>query len=185
MKKKNVMIIGTGGIGSYLLPLLNQVNLYNITAYDSDLVEEKNLTYQNFVSKEVGMKKVEALGERYKINAQPYLVLTESQIQGYDLVICCADNLDVRRLVYNSDVPWLDLRAQGRNGLLVCYKEKQSVLSMLNVGPDGSFSCQGDSWDGDSESIHFTHVAIAGMGAQWIQRGFAGEDVKNNIQLSI
>ena len=55
----------------------------------------------------------------------------------------------------------------------------------MNVGPDGSFSCQGDSWDGGSESIHFTHVAIAGMGAQWIQRWFAGDDVKNNIQLSI
>lgn len=184
MKKKNVMIIGTGGIGSYLVPLLNQVDLYNITAYDSDIVEIKNLTYQNFTKSDVGKKKVLALGERYNIDAQPYLVLTESQIQDYDLVICCADNLDVRRLVYNSDVAWLDLRAQGRMGLLVCYKEDKKMYSTLTAGPDGSFSCQGDSWDESSAGVHFTHVAVAGYGAEWVQRYFNGEDVHKHIQVS-
>ena len=80
MKKKNVMIIGTGGIGSYLVPLLNQVDLYNITAYDSDIVEIKNLTYQNFTKSDVGKKKVLALGERYNIDAQPcYLLCGQSR----------------------------------------------------------------------------------------------------------
>ena len=100
-------------------------------------------------------------------------------------MICCADNLAIRQTLYKTDYKWLDLRAQGRNGLLVSYEENKKVLSMLNVGPDGSFSCQGDKWDGTTGDIHFTHVAIAGMGAQWIQRWFAGEDVKKNIQLSI
>ena len=192
MKKKNVMIIGTGGIGSYLLPLLNQVNLYNITAYDSDTVEEKNLTYQNFVSKEVGMKKVEALGERYKINAQPYLVLTESQIQGYDLVICCADNLDVRRLVYRQGFQddctnkWLDLRAQGRNGALISYLTDPKHCDTFLAGPDGSFSCQGESFGKtlDTKDIHFTHVAVAGMAAQWMQRWFNGDYVEKHFRIN-
>ena len=37
-----------------------------------------------------------------------YPILTEKQIKGYDLVVCCADNLDVRRLLYRSNVEWLD-----------------------------------------------------------------------------
>lgn len=181
---KKVMIIGTGGIGSFLIPLLDRVGLYNIVAYDADIVEEKNLSYQNFSQEDVGEKKVHALGKRHKIDAQPYLVLTEKQIQGYDLVVCCADNLDVRRLIYNSDVPWLDLRAQGRMGLLVCFKEDKKLYSTLTAGPDGSFSCQGDAWDRSNAGVHFTHVAVAGYGAEWIQRYFNDEEVHKHIQVS-
>jgi len=181
---KKVMIIGTGGIGSFLIPLLDRVGLYNIVAYDADIVEQKNLSYQNFSPEDVGEKKVHALEKRHKIDAQPYLVLTEKQIQGYDLVVCCADNLDVRRLIYNSDVPWLDLRAQGRMGLLVCFKEDKKLYSTLTAGPNGSFSCQGDAWDRSNAGVHFTHVAVAGYGAEWIQRYFNDEDVHKHIQVS-
>ena len=59
---KKVMIIGTGGIGSFLIPLLDRVGLYDIDAFDSDIVEEKNLSYQNFEKSDVGKKKVESLG---------------------------------------------------------------------------------------------------------------------------
>ena len=48
MKKRNVLIIGAGGIGSFLIPLLDKTGLYNMKVYDPDIVEEKNLTYQNF-----------------------------------------------------------------------------------------------------------------------------------------
>mgnify|MGYP001299302309 FL=1 len=99
-KKRNVLIIGAGGIGSFLIPLLDKTGLYNMTVYDPDIVEEKNLTYQNFSSEEVSMKKVEAMGKRYKLDAKPFPVLTANQIKGFDLVVCCADNLDVRRLLY-------------------------------------------------------------------------------------
>ena len=120
-KKRNVLIIGAGGIGSFLIPLLDKTGLYDMTVYDPDIVEEKNLTYQNFSSVEVSMKKVEAMGKRYKLDAKPFPVLTANQIKGYDLVICCADNLDIRRVMYNSDVKWLDLRAQGRNAALITF----------------------------------------------------------------
>ena len=43
-------------------------------------------------------------------------------------------------------------------------------------GPDGSFSCQGE-WDGRANNIHMLNIVAAGMGAQWIQRFFAGDDV--------
>ena len=61
------MIIGTGGIGAYLIPLLNKTGLYNMTIYDPDVVEEKNLTYQNFEESHVGELKVNAMDERYTI----------------------------------------------------------------------------------------------------------------------
>ena len=47
------------------------------------------------------------------------------------------------------------------------------------MGEDGSFSCQGDSWDGTNKNVHFMQIAIAGMGAQWIQRYFNKEEVSD------
>ena len=103
-------------------------------------------------------------------------ILTEKQMQGYDLVICCVDNLGVRKTLYNTSVKWLDLRAQGRNAALVSYKADPKMYDMLLAGEERSFSCQGDSWNGSNEGVHFMQVAIAGMGAQWIQRWFQNND---------
>ena len=50
MKKRNVMIIGAGGIGSFLIPLLDKVGIYDITVYDPDIVEEKNLTFDDLLT---------------------------------------------------------------------------------------------------------------------------------------
>ena len=178
------MIIGAGGIGSFLIPLLNRTKLYDLTVYDPDIVEEKNMTYQNFNLSDLDEKKVFAINKNCKqtnkmsINPQPFVVLTAKQLKGFDLVICCADNLDIRRTMYNDKgLAWLDLRAQGRNGILVSFLENPDLYGELTSGPDGSFSCQGDAWDGGSKNLHYMHVAVAGLGAEWIQRWFNEEDV--------
>jgi len=105
-------------------------------------------------------------------NAKPFPILTEKQMQGFDLVICCVDNLGLRKTLYNTSIKWLDLRAQGRNAALVSHKADPKMYDTLLAGKDGSFSCQGDSWDGSNKGVHFMQVAIAGLGAQWIQRWF-------------
>ena len=107
-------------------------------------------------------------------------VLTIKQLQSYSLVICCADNLDIRRTMYNDKgLAWLDLRAQGRNGALISYLTDPKHCDTFLAGPDGSFSCQGESFGKtlDTKDIHFTHVAVAGMAAQWMQRWFNDENI--------
>ena len=175
---RKILIIGAGGIGSYLISILDKTSLYAISVYDPDIVEKKNTTYQNFNNDDIEKYKVNVMKERYpsvKRN-EPYLVLTENQIQGYDLVICCADNLDVRRLLYRSSTEWLDLRAQGRNGALISYKTPKAMYDTVLAGPNGSFSCQGNEWDGKSAGFHYIHVAIAGMAAEWVQRWYVNKD---------
>lgn len=191
MKKRKVMVIGAGGIGSFLIPLLNRTKLYDLTVYDPDIVEEKNMTYQNFKLRDLNEKKVFAVNRdceqtnKVSINPQPFVVLTANQLKGYDLVICCADNLDIRRTMYNAKgLKWLDLRAQGRNGAMISHLEDPKLYSTFTTGPDGSFSCQGDSWEGDASGVHFMQVVIAGYGAQWTQRWFNGEDVKKHFTIN-
>ena len=177
---RRVLIIGAGGIGSFLIPLLDKVGMYDISVADPDKVETKNLTYQNFTKEDVGENKASVMRNRYRsINGgSQYPILSEKQMQGYDLVICCVDNIGLRRTMYNcKDLKWLDLRAQGRNAAMVSYTADPKMYDTLLAGEERSFSCQGDSWDGSNKGVHFMQVAIAGMGAQWVQRWFNGEEV--------
>ena len=195
---RKVMIIGTGGIGSYLVDFLSRIGIYDITVFDDDKLEEKNLTYQNFMADMVGHTKVNALNNRLKVNglkpvnAQPYLVLVEKQLKGYDLVICCADNLAVRRMLYrqgygdDAKLKWLDLRAQGRNAALISYKVNENLVDDLLSGAEGSFSCQGGDWDGSPEQVNCMQIAIAGVASQWIQRWFVdSENVADKMVLNV
>jgi len=177
---RKIMIIGAGGIGSYLVSFLDRIGLYDITVFDDDDVETKNLTYQNFDDSDVGYKKVVGLGDKFPSvnNAQPYVVLVKQQLENYDLVVCCADNLSVRRLLYREgygediENKWLDLRSQGRNAALISYKTDPTLMDTMLDGPEGSFSCQGTDWEGDAEGIDTMHIAIAGIATQWIQKWF-------------
>jgi len=181
-RMRKVLVIGAGGIGSFLIPLLDKVGLYSITVADPDNVERKNLPYQNFTEEDIGENKASVMGNRYRsiIGGSQYPILTEKQMQGYDLVISCVDNLGLRKTLYNSNVKWLDLRAQGRNAAFVSFLANPETYDTLLVGDNTrSFSCQGDEWDGSNVGVHFMQVTIAGMGAEWIQRWFNGEEVSD------
>ena len=184
---RKVLIIGAGGIGSFLIQFLDKVELYDITVADPDIIERKNVPYQNFHEHEVGANKALVMKNRYRFSVKTfsqYPILTEKQMKGYDLVICCVDNLGVRRTLYNTSLKWLDLRAQGRNAALVSHKADPKMYDMLLAGEEGSFSCQGDSWDGTNSGVQFMQIAIAGIGAQWIQRYFNNEQVKEYMVLN-
>ena len=201
--KRKVLVIGVGGIGSFLTPLLHRTGLYNVCMFDPDTVDLKNISYQNFKHGDIGLNKTIAMRTNTVCmnhmtdigltNGNAYPVLTKKQLSGYDLVVCCADNLSVRKLLYSQgfndecETPWLDLRAQGRNGALVSYLTDKMFSETFLTGPDGSFSCQGENFNEslNTEDLHFTHVAIAGYGAQWIQRWFAGEEVKDKYIINI
>ena len=175
---RKVLIIGAGGIGSFLIPLLKKTGLYAITVADPDIVEKKNLPYQNYEKEDVGNTKSLVMSDRYKLkNAIPHNILTVGQMKGFDLIISCVDNLSLRRTLYRSGFAWLDLRAQGRNAAFICSESNPEQWDTMLAGPDGSFSCQGDSWDGSNKNVHFMQVAIAGMAAEWMQRWFNKEDV--------
>ena len=175
---RKVLVIGTGGIGSFLIPLLDKVGMYSITVSDPDSVEKKNITYQNFSEEEVGELKVMAMQKRYTLSPNKFPILTEQQLRGYDLVICCVDNIGLRRTMYNcKDLKWLDLRAQGRTAAMIAYTADPIMYDSLLAGEERSFSCQGGNWSGKQKDIHYTHTAVAGMATQWMQRWFNTEEV--------
>lgn len=75
---KNIVVIGAGGTGGYLIPqLARQIALQNelrevaglaphgLTLVDEDVVELKNLKRQNFIEPDIGKPKAQVLAERY------------------------------------------------------------------------------------------------------------------------
>ena len=196
--KRKILVIGAGGIGSFLIPVLDRVGLYDITVADPDKVEKKNLPYQNFDAlpigmpnfqgtNPIGMNKAQYMNKYSSVNVcNPYPVLTGAQMIGYDLVICCVDNIGLRRTMYKCDnLKWLDLRAQGRNAAMIAYTADPKMYDSLLAGEERSFSCQGDSWDGSNTGVHFMQVAIAGLGAQWVQRWFNEEQVRDYMVVNV
>ena len=153
-----------------------------LSSVNVESTSENRLKFRETLFSAEGMK-----NHNYKSvsKAIPFPILTEKQMQGYDLVVCCVDNLGVRRTLYNTSLKWLDLRAQGRNAALVSHKANPEMYDMLLAGDDRSYSCQGDSWDGTNKNVHFMQVAIAGLGAQWIQRWFNEEQVREYMVVNV
>ena len=63
---QKILIIGVGGIGSNLVPLLCKVGQYDITIADPDTVEEKNISSQNFNEQNIGNYKCAESREDFK-----------------------------------------------------------------------------------------------------------------------
>lgn len=106
----NYYIIGVGGIGSNLVPMLvkflgHTKNKYTLTLIDGDNVEEKNLVRQKFRPEDIGRFKVEA-SNYYVPNVETTtlpIYINNDNIKGIikddSIVILCVDNNKTRKLV--------------------------------------------------------------------------------------
>lgn len=87
-----IHVIGAGGVGSYLLPCLVKY-FDDITVWDGDVFEEKNLERQNFDFNYVGKNKAEYFASIYPtIKARSdYFNFGDVTKKG-SVFLCCVDN---------------------------------------------------------------------------------------------
>jgi molybdopterin/thiamine biosynthesis adenylyltransferase len=99
------LIIGAGGVASYLLPvLLKTFRPQALTIVDKDVLEERNLDRQMFDPKQVGESKAHALwgmhcADGTRIDDEViHDWFSDSTVipEGVDAIICCADNHEAR-----------------------------------------------------------------------------------------
>ena len=169
---KHVIIYGCGGTGSRLVPLIAQfitsckwVLDPKITLIDGDVVEQKNLSRQNFIEDDVGQNKAVVLANRYSgayginIEAIPEFFSNETVIPGFTsgrdilhilgsdiLHILCVDSVDSRKVIHHRIL----------NGYKV-YSAPKSIL-LIDTGNGNDFgqvkfmngaSVNSLEWDGD------------------------------------
>ena len=101
--KDRIHIIGCGSVGSTVAEMLARSGVTNMTLWDFDKVEPKNIANQMFIQADVGKPKVEAL-TRILADINPDITDTikimpegwnGQKLSGY--VFLCVDNIDLRR----------------------------------------------------------------------------------------
>lgn len=107
--KLKALIIGAGGVTSYMLPALKNSFDLQLTLIDGDVLEKRNLDRQLFRNNHVGINKAEALMRTYNFRKNEGHIIrsyfdkemmdTEYKFLFYDadVLICCADNHPARR----------------------------------------------------------------------------------------
>ncbi len=178
---KNMLLIGVGGIGGFVAKHLNRLVLadqiklenFDVTVADDDVVERKNIRYQNFTAEDIFKKKADVIGDRYCFRKKVGKIKTENDLKGYDLIIIAVDNSATRKMVfdycYKNDVYFIDTRAEGR---AIAYFtkdcEKEKLLNTLgtNISEEGT-SCQ-LKHDLDNGIIQNGNVIIASICSQLV-----------------
>jgi molybdopterin/thiamine biosynthesis adenylyltransferase len=93
------LIIGAGGVTSYLLPiLLKSFDVLGGVVFDQDVLESRNLERQLFDESYIGMNKAIALLSTLHVPTSRLMGITDYFRLGChvpeecDIIICCADN---------------------------------------------------------------------------------------------
>ena len=207
--QKQILVIGSGGIGSLLVEHLAKVAAFTetdthwpsaarvaITLMDGDIVEERNLPHQQFRARDVGKPKVEAITRQLRnagISKQRGVELlpvvenfsADTDLSNYDLVVVAVDREEPRNLVHANAKHWLDLRARGDGFVMWSYQDDLRVLDSLPKLPEGtSTSCQLEDAV-ESGNIQFGFALAAAHGAQWIVQWLRGASVPSGKMYSI
>lgn len=97
--KPHYHIIGAGGVGSWLTPVLCLLaSPENVTVVDGDTLERKNLDRQLFTDGDIGKNKADALAMKYDCRSVPKWFFTGViPYRANDWLICCCDNNPARR----------------------------------------------------------------------------------------
>jgi hypothetical protein len=91
----NIYVIGAGGVGSFLIPVLAKLTPpENIIVIDGDTLEEKNMDRQLYRDQDIGMNKAEAIVERYGLShhMDTWFVDGLIELDEDDWLMVCVDN---------------------------------------------------------------------------------------------
>jgi len=192
-----IAVIGCGGIGSYFITSLsdlirkdidglNRINPLAIDLFDFDLVEEKNLLYQNFEVEHLGINKAKVLEEKTGYKAIDKKIEKAEDLKAYDMIILCVDNNKIRNEVYNSGKIFLDLRANEKN--IMAYLTQKDDPNYLELtaddGNNRTGSCQ-RAEDIEDKHIQAGNRIIAEIGIQFLLDYLRGEITQKNLIMRI
>lgn len=104
-----VLVVGIGGIGSWISEFLARIGVKEIKIIDKDIVELKNLHRQDYTEKDIGKGKIDAMEERIKeinseINVIKYNEIKLKAFDGVDIFFDGTDNIETKYLLNEISV---------------------------------------------------------------------------------
>jgi len=179
MVERQVLVVGAGGIGSWLIQELfllfdrNQVLDCFFSVADDDTIDIRNLLAQNFSEDDLFDYKVEVLATKFPILLPiKEKIITEEQLQKYECILCCVDSTEFRKLLFtvwnkNRNFYFIDLRAEGRNIGFLTANKKWSLEKLLETLPkeESKRGCQREE-DLQKGVVELGNKIIASIGSQ-------------------
>lgn len=176
-----VLQIGCGGIGSYFTEELFKAidkgymtTAIELSLADGDMVEPKQILWQNFAIDEIGQNKAEAVGKRYNLGYGGYVNAENHRkiLKDFDLIVLCVDNDMIRGLVteycHKHDKEFIDLRATGRKIFAMPkLKTLQENMKFIDKKDLNEYSCQ-DKTDLEKGWVQTGNKIIADIGVQMV-----------------
>jgi len=122
LSRSKVVVIGAGGLGSFVSSMLVRLGVGFVRVIDHDLVDESNLHRVSLYNgDDIGKAKAFVTMERLKgINPEGRVQgITENLakhnaeklLAGFDVVVDCSDNMDTRHLInkfcVKNEIPWV------------------------------------------------------------------------------
>lgn len=107
LENRPVTVIGCGAIGRQVALQLAAIGVPKIRLHDFDRVEDHNITTQGFRKEDVGLAKVEAVGDAIHSLDPTIEVLSfydryRPKDQEGDLIFCLPDKIDVRSTIWEN-----------------------------------------------------------------------------------
>ena len=178
---KQIAVVGTGGIGSWLAFYLydleqhDQLRDVGFTFYDDDIVEEKNIPYQNFDIDDITDSKVESISARYGFVGEEERVESVKDLKDFDLIICAVDSKSFRQDLFENcngkdDPHWIDLRSEGRTFVFYTKHDANTTEKMLATLPKDDAeegSCQLE-WELSEGIIQQGNKIVAAIASQLV-----------------
>ena len=112
-------VIGVGAIGRQVALQLAAMGITRLQIIDHDHVEEANIASQGYMEKDLNHTKVDATGDLcLEINSglelDPVAARFRRSMETGDIVFCCVDSIDTRRLIWQAVKDKVRFLADGR-----------------------------------------------------------------------
>jgi molybdopterin/thiamine biosynthesis adenylyltransferase len=139
-KISSVMVAGVGGIGSNLAYALARSGIKFLSLYDTDAVEEVNLGSQMFNLSDIGSDKVVAMYRNItKFNPNsiinPYSRYIDEyfELEEYDAVFSCFDNMKARKNLFESWVTRFSIKKESPFNIFIDARMEAETFQIYTV----------------------------------------------------
>ena len=187
---REILVIGAGGVGSFLCEILIREGFKKLTIVDGDIVDKTNLNRQNYLPKDVGKFKTKTLYKKLKkINQNSHIETFNFFLDGntykkvftqkFNLVIDCSDNIKTRFLVNGLSkkfkFDWIYNGAIRDESVCYLFKHKENNFSKIFKDENKFEKCS-------SEGVYMSTTLISSSYCfNKILNYFLEEDKKNNF----
>lgn len=160
LKKKHVLIIGAGALGTGNAEILTRSGVGKLTIVDRDYVEWSNLQRQVLYTEEdaqgripkviAAKKRLEAINSDVSIHVEIVDVTPlelERLSDGIDLIIDATDNFDIRMIINDMsqkhEIPWIYGSCVGSYGIsyTIIPKKSPCLHCLMRQIPIGGLTC--------------------------------------------